>query len=96
MRGGPEGNAAEMAWGPLCGELATCVIRDLPDSVVPMRRSNLDFAKLSFDQAMACAIARFRAEAPVPEFEPVPRSAGLFYCGNLEDYQSMVLAEIIA
>jgi hypothetical protein len=22
MRGGPEGNAAEMAWGPLCGELA--------------------------------------------------------------------------
>jgi hypothetical protein len=59
--------------------------------MVPMMRSNLDFAKLSFDQAMACAMAQFRAKAPVPEFEPVPRSAGLFYCSNLEDYQSSLL-----
>jgi hypothetical protein len=59
--------------------------------MVPMMRSNLDLAKLSFDQAMACAMAQFRAKAPVPEFEPVPRSAGLFYCSNLEDYQSSLL-----
>jgi hypothetical protein len=91
MGGYREGNAAEMAWTPLCGELAACVIRDLPDSMVPMTRSNLDFAKLSFDRAMACAMAQFRAKAPVPEFEPVPRAAGLFYCGNLEDYQSSLL-----
>jgi hypothetical protein len=91
MRGAPEGNATEMAWTPFCGELAACVIRDLPDSMVPMMRSNLDFAKLSFDQAMACAMAQFRAKAPVPDFEPVPRAAGLFYCGNLEDYQSSLL-----
>jgi hypothetical protein len=94
MRGAPEGNATEMAWTPFCGELAACVIRDLPDSMVPMMRANLDFAKLSFDQAMACAMAQFRARAPVPDFEPVPLAAGLFYCGNLEDYQSSLLLMI--
>jgi hypothetical protein len=54
-------------------------------------RSNLDFAKLSFDQAMACAMAQFRTRAPAPDFEPVPRAPGLFYCGNIEDYQSSLL-----
>src|SRR5262245_9404010 len=89
--GAPEGNNDEVAWVPFCGELVACVVRDLRDSIAPMTRSHLEKAKLSFDQAMTQAMAQFRAKAPAPHFEPDPRAAGLYFCGNLEDYQSSLL-----
>jgi len=91
IQGAPEGNDNEPAWTPFCGELVACVVRDRQDSMSLVTRSDLDQAKLSFDQAMAHALARFRAKAPAPDFEPDPRAPGLYYCGNLEDYQSSLL-----
>jgi hypothetical protein len=91
IQGAPEGNDNETAWTPFCGELVACVVRDRQDSMALVTRSNLDSAKLSFDQAMAHAMAQFRAKAPAPDFIPDPRAPGLYYCGNLEDYQSSLL-----
>jgi hypothetical protein len=91
IQGAPEGNDNETAWTPFCGELAACVVRDRQDSMALVTRSHLDSAKLSFDQAMDQAMAQFRAKAPAPDFEPDPRATGLYYCGNLEDYQSSLL-----
>ena len=91
IQGAPEGNDNEPAWTPFCGELVACVVRDRQDSMSLVTRSDLDQAKLSFDQAMAHAMAQFRAKAPAPDFEPDPRAPGLYYCGNLEDYQSSLL-----
>src|SRR6266705_5567726 len=88
IQGAPEGNDNETAWTPFCGELVACVVRDRQDSMILVKRSHLDSAKLSFDQAMIQAMAHFRAKAPAPEFEPDPRAPGLYYCSNLEDYQS--------
>lgn len=76
---------------PWCGELAICLFRDRPDSMALVSRSHLDDGKLSFDEAMAVAMAQFRRTAPVPFFEPVRDAPGVFYCGNLEDYQSSLL-----
>src|SRR5262245_2559437 len=91
IHGAPDGNANETAWAPFCGELVACVVRDRQDSMALVMRSNLDLAKLSFDQAMAHAMAQFRTKAPAPDFVPDPRAEGLYYCGNLEDYQSSLL-----
>jgi len=91
IRGAPESNDNETAWTPFCGELVACVVHDRPDSMALVTRSDLDSAKLSFDQALAQAMTQFRAKAPVPDFEPHPRAPGLYYCSNLEDYQSSLL-----
>jgi hypothetical protein len=91
IQGAPEDNDNETAWTPFCGELVACVVRDRQDSMALVTRSNLDSAKLSFDQALAQAMVQFRAKAPAPDFVPDPRAAGLYYCGNLEDYQSSLL-----
>jgi len=85
----PEGNDNETAWTPFCGELVACVVRDHQDSMTLVTRSDLDSAKLSFDQAMAQAMAQFRAKAP--HFVPHPRAPDLYCCNNLEDYQSSLL-----
>src|SRR5262245_5463347 len=91
IQGAPEGNDNEPAWTPFCGELVACVVRDRQDSMSLVTRSDLDSAKLSFDQAMAHAMAQFLAKARAPDFIPDPRAPGLYYCGNLEDYQSSLL-----
>jgi len=91
IQGGPEGNDNETAWTPFCGELVACVVHDRPDSMTLVMRSDLESAKLSFDQAMAQAMAQFRAKTPAPDFVPYPRLPGLYYCSNLEDYQSSLL-----
>src|SRR5262249_89881 len=76
IQGAPEGTDNEMAWTPFCGDLVACVVRDRQDSMVLVTRSRLDSAKLSFDQAMAQAMAQFRAKAPAPHFVPDPRVPG--------------------
>jgi hypothetical protein len=91
IQGAPEGTDNETAWTPFCGDLVACVVRDRQDSMALVTRSNLDSAKLSFDQAMAHAMAQFLAKARAPDFIPDPRAPGLYYCGNLEDYQSSLL-----
>jgi hypothetical protein len=87
----PEGNSSEVAWTPFCGELAACIVRDLPDNMQPITWSNLDFAELSLKQATAQAMTQFRVKAPAPEFLPAPRMEGLFYSINFEVYQSSLL-----
>jgi len=91
IQGAPEGNDNETAWTPFCGELVACVVRDRPDSMALVTRSHLNSAKLSFDQAMVQAMAHFRAKVSAPDFVPHPRAPGLYYCSNLEDYQSSLL-----
>lgn len=90
-QGAPADNRTEMVWTQFCGELAACIISDHRDSISLLTRSNLDFAKLSFDEAMAHAITQLRTKMEAPEFIHDPRADGLFYCGNLEDYQSSML-----
>ncbi len=91
IQGAPEGNDNETAWTSFCGELVACVVHDRQDSMALVTRSHLDSAKLSFNQAMAQAMAQFRTKAPAPDFVPDPRAPGLYYCSNLEDYQSSLL-----
>jgi len=81
----------EIAFTPLCGELAACVCRDRPDSMELLSRSRLDGAKLSREAAMALAMARFRVRAPAPDFEAIDAAGGVLWCRNLRDYQSSLL-----
>lgn len=81
----------EIAAAPVCGELAACVCRDVPGSMTPLQRSQLDSAKLSCEDALARAMVRFRVRAPAPEFEPLEGAEGVFLSRNLRDYQSSLL-----
>jgi len=81
----------EIAATPLSGELAACVCRDAPDTMMPLSRSQLDGAKLSFEEAFVRAMARFRVRAPAPDFEPLEGAEGVFLCRNLRDFQSSLV-----
>src|SRR5262245_20194847 len=88
---GASDESGEVAHAPLVGEFVAVLVRDGIDSISPLMRSNLDFAKLTFDAAMEHAMANFRARNPVVRFEVDPRAPGVFYSGNLEDFQSSLL-----
>jgi hypothetical protein len=91
IAGAPPDASNETAWLPFAGDLAACVIQDMPDTMSQMTRANLTFADLSIEQAMSRAMANFRARLPSPIFEPLDR--GVFGCNNLEDHQSTLLLE---
>lgn len=84
---------SEIASTPFCGELAACVVRDIDGvTMMPMPRMLLDAAGLSFDQAMATAMAQFRASAPPLTFESlVPGVPGLFVCRSWGHFQAALL-----
>jgi hypothetical protein len=81
----------EIAWSPLCGDIASILLFDRTDTMKPLWRSDLDRAGLTFEHAMAIAMANLRADVPAPVFEVHPQADGLFYSSNLEDYQSALL-----
>jgi hypothetical protein len=87
-RGAPPDATNETAWLPFAGDLAACVIQDMPDTMSQMARANLTFADLSIEQAMSRAMANL-ARLPSPIFEPLDR--GVVGCNNLEDHQSALL-----
>jgi hypothetical protein len=88
--GAPE-ESAEVAYAPLAGELVACLVRDKVENLRLVLRSDLDFAKVSFDAALQHAMANFRARNPIVRFEVDPRAPGLFYCDSLKELQSSVL-----
>jgi hypothetical protein len=88
---GPTGNAAEIAWAPVCGELAAIVNHDRPDTLRPLTRRVFEGGTFSFDEAMTQTIANLRAKVPAPDFQRPFDVPGLFFCNNLEDFQSSLL-----
>lgn len=81
IAGAPADATAEIAWLPFAGDLAACVVRDMPLTMAPMSRDNLAFADLSIDRAMPIAMANLRARMPAAVFEPVGN--GVFGCTTL-------------
>lgn len=86
----PTQDDAEIAWAPICGELVAMVNHDRPDTLHPLTRRVLGSGKLSFAAAMKHAMANLRDRVPAPQFTQ-PGPPGLFFCNNLEDFQSSLL-----
>ena len=89
IAGAPIDATTEIAWLPFEGDLAACVMRDMPLTMAPMARANLAFADLPIDRAMTKALANFRARMPEATFEPVGN--GVFACTEFRDHQSALL-----
>ena len=89
IAGAPIDATTEIAWLPFEGDLAACVMRDMPLTMAPMARNNLAFADLPIDRAMTTALANFRARMPEAVFQPVGN--GVFSCNEFQDHQSALL-----
>jgi len=56
IAGAPADATTEIAWLPFAGDLAACVVRDMPLTMAPMARENLTFADLLIEDAMSKAM----------------------------------------